>query len=240
MKCSIMQPTYLPWSGYFNLIFNTNIFVFLDDCQHSKGSWHNRNLILNNSKKTWITISLKKHKLKTNLNKVYLYDLEEWKKNHINLLKQSYLKHPFYDSVKEILNFFLTIKSNILSELNIALIKFICEKLLIENKFIQSSHLEVKTHKRTDKLIELLEDLNVVEYLSPKGSKDYLLQDNFSTKTKIKLKFSNYKTVNYPQYSNKYSYYDKLSIIDVIANLGWSETRNYIIGDKHNIQMSSE
>ena len=122
MKCSIMQPTYLPWSGYFNLIYNTDIFIFLDDAQYSKGSWHNRNIIINNSKKKWITISLKKNKLKTNLNKIYLYDLEEWKKDHISLLKQSYFRHPFYESVEEIFNFFLTIKTNILSELNIILI----------------------------------------------------------------------------------------------------------------------
>jgi hypothetical protein len=145
-----MQPTYLPWSGYFNLIYNTDIFIFLDDAQYSKGSWHNRNLIINNLKKKWITISLKKHKLKTNLNKIYLHDLEEWKIDHVNLLKQSYFKHPFYNSVEEILNFILTVKTNILSELNITLIKFICEKLCIKNKFIQSSHLKVDTQKRTD------------------------------------------------------------------------------------------
>jgi len=229
MKCSIMQPTYLPWSGYFNLIYNTDIFIFLDDAQYSKGSWHNRNLIINNSKKKWITISLKKNKLKTNLNKIYLYDLEEWKKDHITLLKQSYFKHPFYDSVEEILKFFLSVKTNILSELNISLIKFICGKLLIKNKFIQSSHLEAKTHERTDKLIDLLENFNVTEYLSPQGSMAYLLEDNFYNKTKINLKFSNYKTREYPQYSCKNSYHDKLSIIDIIANLGWSGAKDYII-----------
>ena len=229
MKCSIMQPTYLPWSGYFNLIYNSDIFIFLDDAQFSKGSWHNRNLIISNTKKTWITISLKKHKLKTNLNKIYLHDLEEWKKDHINLLKQSYYKHPFYDCVEEIFNFFLTVKTQILSELNIVLIKFICEKLLIKNKFIQSSHLEVKTQDRTDKLIDLLENFNVKEYLSPQGSMAYLLEDNFYNKTKINLKFSNYKTREYPQYSCKNSYHDKLSIIDVIANLGWSGAKDYII-----------
>ena len=143
MKCSIMQPTYLPWSGYFNLIYNTDIFIFLDDAQYSKGSWHNRNLIINNSKKKWITIPLKKNKLKTNLNKIYLYDLEEWKKVHISLLKQSYIKHPFYDSLEEIFNFFLNLKTNILSELNISIIKFICEKLFITNKFIQCLYGEV-------------------------------------------------------------------------------------------------
>jgi hypothetical protein len=224
-----MQPTYLPWSGYFNLIYTTDIFIFLDDAQYSKGSWHNRNLIINNSKRTWITIPVKKHNLKTNLNKIYLYDLEKSKKEHINLLKQSYYRHPFYDSVEEIFNFFLTVKTNILSELNIILIKFICEKLFIKNKFIQSSDLEVKTQKRTDKLIGILKNFNVTEYLSPQGSMAYLLDDNFYNKTEINLKFSNFKTREYPQHYNKNSYFDKLSVIDVIANLGWSGAKDYII-----------
>jgi len=224
-----MQPTYLPWSGYFNLIYTTDIFIFLDDAQYSKGSWHNRNLIINNSKRTWITIPVKKHNLKTNLNKIYLYDLEKSKKEHINLLKQSYYRHPFYDSVEEIFNFFLTVKTNILSELNIILIKFICEKLFIKNKFIQSSDLEVKTQKRTDKLIGILKNFNVTEYLSPQGSMAYLLDDNFYNKTEINLKFSNFKTREYPQHYNKNSYFDKLSVIDVIGNLGWSGAKNYII-----------
>ena len=231
MKCSIMQPTYLPWSGFFNLIYNTDIFIFLDDAQYSKGSWHNRNQIINNSKKIWITIPLKKNKLKTNLNKIYLYDLQEWKKDHISLLKQSYIKHPYFSSLEEIFNFFLTLKTNILSELNISIIKFICEKLLITNKFIQSSHFEIKKQERTDKLINLLENFNVTEYLSPHGSMAYLLEDNFYNKTKINLKFSNYKTREYPQYSTKNSYHDKLSIIDIIANLGWSGAKDYIIGN---------
>jgi hypothetical protein len=131
--------------------------------------------------------------------------------------------------VEEIFNFFLTVKTKILSELNIVLIKFICEKLLIKNKFIQSSHLVVKNQERTDKLIDLLENFNVKEYLSPQGSMAYLLEDNFYNKTKINLKFSNYKTREYPQYSCKNSYHDKLSIIDIIANLGWSGAKDYII-----------
>jgi hypothetical protein len=224
-----MQPTYLPWSGYFNLIYNTDIFIFLDDAQYSKGSWHNRNLIINNFKKKWITIPLKKHKLKTNLNKIYLHDLEAWKIDHINLLKQSYFKHPFYNSVEEILNFILTAKTNILSELNIILIKFICQKLCIKSKFIQSSHLKVDTQKRTDKLINLLKNFNVTEYLSPQGSMAYLLDDNFCKKTKINLKFSKFKTREYLQHFNKNNYFDKLSVVDVIANLGWSGAKDYII-----------
>lgn len=226
-----MQPTYLPWAGYFNLIYNTDIFIFLDDTQYSKGSWHNRNRILNNYKETWITIPLKKHKLNTNLNEIYLYDLEQWKKDHHNLIENSYCQYPFFDSVKEILTFFSTIKTDVLSEVNISLIKFICKKLSIKNTFIQSSHLKLIKKTRTDKLINLLEKFNITEYLSPQGSMSYLMEDNFYNKTKINLKFSNYKTREYSQYGNKNSYYDKLSIVDIIANLGWSGAKDYIIGN---------
>ena len=37
--CVIMQPTYLPWIGYFDLIKRSDIFVFLNDVQFSKQSW---------------------------------------------------------------------------------------------------------------------------------------------------------------------------------------------------------
>jgi hypothetical protein len=73
MNCSIMQPTYFPWAGYFKMINDVNLFIFLDDAQYSKGSWHSRNKILNKSKEIWLTISLKKHKLN------YVEDLPRYK-----------------------------------------------------------------------------------------------------------------------------------------------------------------
>ena len=51
MKCAIMQPHYFPWPGYFNLMSKVDKFIFLDDAQFSKNSWHNRNLILSEKKK---------------------------------------------------------------------------------------------------------------------------------------------------------------------------------------------
>ena len=38
MKCAIMQPSYFPWSGYFNLISKSDKFVFLNDAQYLKAS----------------------------------------------------------------------------------------------------------------------------------------------------------------------------------------------------------
>ena len=60
MKCAIMQPTFFPWSGYFCLINEVDKFIFLDDAQFSKGSWHNRNKIFLANKVSWLTLPIKK------------------------------------------------------------------------------------------------------------------------------------------------------------------------------------
>ena len=45
MKGAIMQPTYLPWLGYFAMIDDVELFIFLDDVQLEKRSWQVRNRI---------------------------------------------------------------------------------------------------------------------------------------------------------------------------------------------------
>lgn len=39
----IMQPTYLPYLGYFQLIAQADVLVFLDDVQFARRSWQQRN-----------------------------------------------------------------------------------------------------------------------------------------------------------------------------------------------------
>ena len=42
-KIAIMQPTFLPWVGYFDLIDQVDTFVFLNDVQFQKQTWQHRN-----------------------------------------------------------------------------------------------------------------------------------------------------------------------------------------------------
>lgn len=65
---SISQPTFLPWIGYFDLIDRSDYFVFFDDAQFSKHSWHQRNKIINDA---WITLPISSgnsHKLLCEIN----------------------------------------------------------------------------------------------------------------------------------------------------------------------------
>ena len=80
MKIAIMQPSFLPWAGYFNLIANSDHFVFLTDAAFQKNSWHNRNKILVNGKKSWITCPVQRGPLGTPLDMIMLQDEDRWVK----------------------------------------------------------------------------------------------------------------------------------------------------------------
>ena len=42
---AIMQPTYMPWMGYFSMIDKVDEFIFLDNVQLVGRSWQVRNKI---------------------------------------------------------------------------------------------------------------------------------------------------------------------------------------------------
>ena len=229
-KCAIMQPHFLPWPGYFNLISKVEYFVFLDDAQYSKNSWQNRNYILSNSKKFLINIPVIKSQLDTRIKDKLIDKKNNWKNKITKILLQSYSKSHYYNDLMELVDYFLSIESDYLSDYDIKLIMFITKKIKIKNKFLYSSEFNF-SQKRTIKLINILEKLNVKEYLSPIGAKDYLIKDKFENLTDIKLSFNEFKVKKYSQ-PNQMKFVENLSIIDVIANLGWINTEDYVKSQK--------
>lgn len=228
-KCAIMQPHFFPWSGYFNLISNVDKFIFLDDAQYSKNSWQSRNKILINNEIKWITAHTKKSSTKnTKILEKKLDDQNNWVAKLNKTIIQNYSKHKYYHNISELLENLDKKNTKNLAELNIKLIKFICNKIDINPEFILSSSFNIKK-KRTDKIIDLIEKINATEYLTVPGSEDYLAVDNFEKKTNIKLKINNYYQLEYTQYKQKV-FIKNLSIIDIIANLGWQNTSNYVKG----------
>ena len=223
---SIMQPHFFPWSGYFNLISKSDIFIFLDDAQYSKNSWQSRNKINLNNNEIWITAHTQKSSLKnTKINEKKI-EYNNWKIKLIKTLKQSYAKYPGEKDLTELLNYFEEIKPIYLSDLNINLIKFISKRLKINTKFILSSKYNID-EKRSKKILKLLNICKITDYISVPGSKDYLIEDQFIKLSSSNLIFNNYLQPEYLQQKKK-EFKKNLSIIDVIANLGWIETSKYV------------
>src|SRR5947209_586580 len=129
MKCAIMQPTYLPWAGYFHLISQVGMFVFLDDVQYEKNSWQNRNRILVNGQPHWLTVPVRRLGLEQKINEVQIDDSSLWRKKHIRTLIETYAKHPHAASMLETVQPLLETSTDRLVDLNFSLIRAISGKL---------------------------------------------------------------------------------------------------------------
>lgn len=227
MKCAIMQPTYIPWAGYFNLIASVDVFVFLDDVQFSKGSWQQRNRIAVGGKELFLTVPvLKSGKSSQLINEVKTDLRNPWGKKHLATLRQAYSKHPFGETMIQAVENTLTEPSHLLANTSIEIIQRIAQNLNLRAQFIRSSQLKADG-KKSAHVIELCRELNADIYLSPVGSKDYIEEEGLFTKSSIKLIYQNFELKEYPQKKSD-SFLSHLSILDMIANIGFEESKKYV------------
>src|SRR5690554_5299659 len=60
MKLAIMQPYFLPYLGYYQLIAAVDVFVVYDNIKYTKKGWINRNRFLLNGQDAVFSLSLRK------------------------------------------------------------------------------------------------------------------------------------------------------------------------------------
>ena len=223
MKVGIMQPYFMPYLGYFQLLNLVDRFVIYDNIEYTKKGWINRNRILLNGEISTISIPLKKGSDFLNINERYL--AENWDREKIKLinkLRQAYIKAPNY-------SVFFPIIEEILNEENKNLFEFIYNSILKIKEFLEiyteiivSSHLKVNHDlKSQDKVLEICKDLGAKSYYNSIGGESLYFKESFQNEN-IDL---NFIKVNDIKYNESKSH---LSIIDVIMNNSKSEI-NYLL-----------
>src|SRR5688572_18383817 len=53
-KIAILQSSYIPWKGYFDIIAAVDEFILYDCVQYAKNDWRNRNQIKTAQGKAWL------------------------------------------------------------------------------------------------------------------------------------------------------------------------------------------
>jgi len=222
---AIMQPTYMPWIGYFALMESVDIFIILDSVQFSKRSWQQRNQIKTESGAKWLTVPvISKGKKDQLISDVKIDYSSKFPESHINVIQQNYGKTLFYGDYSEDFFNVLRKKHEYLSYLSIDLILLIRDLLNIKTEIKYSSDFSTKGSK-DDLLAELCEHVGAAEYVSPPGSKVYLDDSNAFLKNNILVKYFNYEHPEYKQVNR--DFISHMSVIDLILNCGI---------EKHNIR----
>jgi hypothetical protein len=229
MKCVILQPSYIPWRGYFHQIERADVFVFYDDVQYDHRGWRNRNRIKTADGPQWLTIPVlaKGHQTE----QILIRDIRiawdgPWNEKHWKTIHRAYAKAPYFKKYAPLLDAFYKKRPERLADFTIELTVALAAELGIGGKrFLRSSGLNGEGVK-TGRLVHLLKKLGATHYISGPSARDYLDEDALKREG-ITLEYMEYR---YPEYSQLHPPFDgQVSVLDLLFMKG-PEAPRYIWG----------
>lgn len=227
MKVAILQSNYIPWKGYFDLIRDSDIFVFYDEVKYTKNDWRNRNVIYTKNGRQWITIPIAKDAVKQKISEVTI-DNPSWQELHFKTLYYGYKATPQFHQLEKLMEEFYHEKQwRTLSTLNQYTIERISRLIGFETKFIDSSQL-ILEGDRVMRLINILKQVGATVYYSGRAAQGYLTgHEHLFADNNIKLVYKDYPDYPaYPQLAEPFEQY--VSIMDMIAHIPFDRMKHFI------------
>lgn len=224
---AIMQPTFLPWLGYFNLLSQADVFVFLDTVQFERRSWQQRNRIKTVLGEKIISVPVKKSGLRDQkiMDVKFADNWPHQRKKMVETLRINLMKTSFFSQYFDSFVEHLQKDVETLADLNISLVQWGCDELSIGTRMLKASDLGVPG-KKERLLNNICLALSATTYLSPEGSKVYLGPGEIFEENGIKIIFQRYPHPIYKQVFG--DFISHLAFVDGLFNLGSTKLRSLI------------
>jgi hypothetical protein len=216
-----MQPTFLPWTGYFALIDAADVFIFLDDFQFQRRSWHHRNRIFAApGKPAWITVPVAHTRSETRASINCIPPILDtgFRKTFLGMLQHGYGRCEHLVEVMPSLCQWIESDWASLADLNISFIDLALGLLGIQTPTLRSSELG-SVGRRSARLADLLNRVGANRYLAAAGSRDYLIEDEVFPLAEVMTCFQDYEPVAYPQLGSD-QFVPYLSVLDLLLQAG--------------------
>ena len=213
MKVAIMQPYFLPYIGYYQLINSVDLFILYDNIKYTKKGWINRNRMLQNGKDVLFSIPLK--------NDSDFLDIRDrkldpgFKKDKLlNVIRSAYQLSPYFKQAFPLIEQVIKYDdSNLFGYLHNSIIRT-CEYLKIKTKIAISSVIQIDhSLKNQDKVIAFCKKVGATVYINAIGGLELYAKEDFQSNG-VELKFIKSKPFEYKQFGNEFV--PCLSILDVI------------------------
>lgn len=217
-RVAIIQSSYIPWKGYFDIIRSVDEFVFLDDAQYTRRDWRNRNMIKTPAGLQWLTIPVEtKGQFDAPIDSVRI--AAPWAAKHWTALRHAYARAPcFPDLAPRIEALYRSLdKETMLSLVNRRAIEEICAILGIDTPMRWSRDMPVRG-LRTDRLLSICLDAGATEYISGPSARSYMEMHKFAA-AGITVRFVDYS--GYPEYPQLHgAFAHGVTILDLLFSLG--------------------
>ena len=220
MKGVILQPTYLPWLGYFEMLDASEIYVIYDDVQYVRKGYHNRNRIKGPNGEIILSIPVKKARQNTAIRDIEIANQgNNALHKHWQSIQHSYRKAPYFEKYSDTFSEIYNGHYKKLRDLTETLIKTFCTLLGIEIQFAYSSEYEKLQlqETKTGRVVDLCIQSGIKTLYDAKGAAEFIESGLFKKK-KIEVIFQDYK---HPQYRQLHgSFIPNMSVLDLIFNEG--------------------
>lgn len=214
MKLGIMQPYFMPYIGYFQLMKAVDKYVVYDDVNYIKGGWANRNHILINGEKEMFTVTLQKASQNKLFNEIVIGD--DFKKL-MKTLQMNYSRAINFDQTMVLMERIISFPNKQLAVFIANSFREILSYLSVETEILMSSEIPKDNSLRgKDKIIQICEILDADTYYNAVGGKNLYDQEEFREHG-ITLNFVDSLPQVYSQLHTR-EFVSGLSMIDVLMN----------------------
>lgn len=226
-RVAISQSNYIPWIGYFELINSVDTFILFENVQFTNRDWRNRNRIKSPQGAQWLTIPVV-HKHRTLIRDVTISSVD-WNRDHREVIRRNYSRakafQEIYPHIGDLYNSLSNIK--FLSEVNECILRDLCSLFGVQTEIVAARwDLDLNLNPN-EKILQICNDFSATKYITGPKALSYLDFGQFSN-SKIEIEVFQYSKFEYQQQWSEFI--PNLSIIDVLLNVGLSETRRKIQG----------
>ena len=217
-RIAIVQSNYLPWKGFFDLIASVDEVVLFDDFQYTRRSWRNRNRIKTPQGVAWLTVPvIASPQRSTKISDVRIAS-PGWVDRHLKTLRMAYSRAPHFAEVQSIIEPELRDhRSGMLSDLNVALVKRICNYLGIATRVTTHRDYQAIDHRQL-RLRDICLQAGASVYVSGPAAKSYL-DESVLCRAGIGVEWFDYS--DYPEYPQLWGpFVHEVSIVDLLASQG--------------------
>ncbi len=217
-RVAVVQPNYIPWKGYFDLIRAVDEFVLYEDAQYTRRDWRNRNRIKTAAGTAWLTIPVVSKGL-------YLQRIDEarveagWTRKHWSSLLHAYARAPHFDAFRgPVEAAYRSLEAEpMLARVDCSLIAAICGMLAIDTP-ITSTACYPSSGDETERLVGICRQAGATHYLSGPAARAYIRPELFE-RAGIVLEYADYS--GYPEYPQLHgAFVHQVSVLDLIFNTG--------------------
>ena len=214
---AILQPGYLPWLGFFDQVWRSDVFIYYDDVQFDKHGWRNRNRIKSPHGPLWLTVPvLNSGRHGQKICDVEIDNRQPWARKHIASTAQNYARAHYLSHYLPQLEELLCQRWESLVELDIAVAGMLCDWFNIKRTIWRASTLSISGEQST-RLLNFCRHFGADRYLTGDSAQAYLDVGLFESQG-VQVEWQSYQHPVYPQLHGEFMPY--LSALDLLFNAG--------------------